>query len=183
MNFVKNLALALLILVVFVVVVVGMLIADFVFFDGWWLLLAVVLDVAVGVLAAYIYRWWKYPGLFASHPASFWLGRFLAAVLFFTGGIGVIAVLSKLHVKIAVDGVSEWLGLSFKFRKGKQAQMSSVAAKELRPASLVTVDGFEVVTRDSHRLVPEPPGTVIYKVHYADGEVREVPERELVEVD
>jgi hypothetical protein len=185
MNLLKNLLLTVMLTVVILATIAGCFIVAFMFFDGWWILAALIGEAAFFVLLAYLFRWWKYPGLYQAASARTLIGQYLAALLFFTGGIVVVALLAKLHLAsvLRVEAVSHKLGLGFQFRKGTRAQLSSVAPTEMRPSQLVMIEGYEVIARDNHRAVPEAVGTVFYKVKYADGLVLEVPERELLSLD
>jgi hypothetical protein len=185
MNLLKNLLLTVMLTVVILATIAGCFIVAFMFFDGWWILAALIGEAAFFVLLAYLFRWWKYPGLYQAASARTLIGQYFGALLFFTGGVVVIALLAKLHLAriVNVESVSHRLGLGFQFRKGTQVQLSAVAPKEMRPLQLVVIDGYEVVARDNHRAVPEPVGTVFYKVKYADGLILDVPERELLSLD
>src|SRR3954466_138796 len=107
MNLLKNLLLTMVLTVVILATIAGCFILAFMF-EGWWILAALIGEVGFFILLAYLFSWWKYPGFYQAASAPTLIGQYLAALLFFTGGIVVVALLAKLHLAsvLKVESIS-----------------------------------------------------------------------------
>jgi hypothetical protein len=82
------------------------------YFDGWYILAAIAVEVALLVFIYHLYRWLRYPGLFQSKS----LGRLFFEVLFsilLIYSIPLIALLAKLYIAkfLPLDKAGFKLGL------------------------------------------------------------------------
>jgi hypothetical protein len=147
-------------------------------FKGWGQVLAVEAGVAALVVAYYIIRWMRYPGLFESKSSvritmDLTLASLVAAALpplFLAHAIGVIPFAT----------VIPRLGLAFKYRKFDRVKVVGNAPAEFGPGREGRIMSFSVISKDDPRRGPEiPVGSVYYGVGTAEGAVVAVPERYL----
>ncbi len=161
--------------------VLGVLYVAFAFFEGWMRLWAIAGELVVTVLACYVVRWSKYPGIFQSKSSGRLMSEVaLSSLLIFC--VPLLALLARLHVLrfIDLDRILVRLGLSFKHKKGEIVQVSLVAPPNFLPGGVGRVEGIIVVAEDDLRHTPAVPfGSVFYEIAFPESVHLEVPEKYL----
>lgn len=145
------------------------------YFDDWYILAAIAVEVALLVFIYHLYRWLRYPGLFQSKSS----GRLFFEVLFsilLIYSIPLIAILAKLHIAkfLPLDKAGFKLGLEFKFKIRDLVQLSADApfhAGEVGRIARIRVAAENDISQMQFRT-----GEVIYGVRFAD-EIVDIPEQ------
>jgi hypothetical protein len=164
-------------------VLVFILFVAYKYFDGWYILAAIAVEVALLVFIYHLYRWLRYPGLFQSKSS----GRLFFEVLFsilLIYSIPLFAILATLHIAEflpldKVDKAGFKLGLEFKFKIRNLVQLSADApfhAGEVGRIARIRVAAENDISQMQFRT-----GEVIYGVRFAD-EIVDIPEQYVLRV-
>ena len=161
-------------------VLVFILFVAYKYFDGWYILAAIAVEVALLVFIYHLYRWLRYPGLFQSKSS----GRLFFEVLFsilLIYSIPLFAILARLHIAshLPLDKVGFKLGLEFKFKIRNLVQLSADApfhAGEVGRIARIRVAAENDISQMQFRT-----GEVIYGVRFAD-EIVDIPEQYVLRV-
>ena len=164
-----------------VVLLLGLILfVGYEYFDGWYILGAIAVEIALLVFFYHLYRWIRYPGLFQSKSP----GRLFFEVLFsilLIYSIPLIASLAKLHFAkfLPLDRAGFKLGMEFKFKIRDIVQLGANApchAGEVGRIARIRVVGENDISQMQHRT-----GEVIYGVQFPD-EIVEIPEQYVLRV-
>ena len=144
------------------------------YFDGWYILGAIAVEIAFLVFSYHLYRWIRYPGLFQSKSS----GRLFFEILFsilLIYSIPLIAILAKLHIAkfLPLDKAGFKLGMEFKFKIRALVQLGANApfhAGEVGRIARIRVAAENDISPMQYRT-----GEVIYGVQFPD-EIVEIPE-------
>lgn len=159
-------------------VLVAVLYVAYAYFDGWQILEAIAVEIALLVFIFHLYRWIRYPGLFQSKPPRRLLSEVLLSIVLIYS-IPLIAILARLYMAhlLGLDKVGFKLGLEFKFKKRDLVQISADAPAH--PGDVGRISRIWVAAENTISQKPLRIGEVIYAVRCADGLV-DVPEQYLV---
>ena len=150
------------------------------YFDGWYILAALAVEVALLVFIYHLYRWLRYPGLFQSKSSGRLFFEVLLSILLIYS-IPLFAILAKLHIAkfLPLDKAGFKLGLEFKFKIRDLVQLSADApfhAGEVGRIARIRVAAENDISPMQYRT-----GEVIYGVRLSDGVV-DIPEQYVLRV-
>ena len=150
------------------------------YFDGWYILAAIAVEIALLVFIYHMYRWSRYPGLFQSKSSGQLLFEVLFSILLIYS-IPLIVILATFHVAklLPLDKAGFKLGLEFKFKIREQVQLSADAPSHAGELGRIT--SVWVAAENDISLMQLRTGEVIYGVRFAD-EIVDIPERYVLRV-
>ena len=149
------------------------------YFDGWRILTAIAIEVAILVFLFHVYRWFRYPGLFQSKSAVQLFSRVLLSILFIYS-IPLIAILAKLHIAafLPLDQIGYKLGLEFKFKVREPVWIAADAP--FHAGEIGRIAKIRVAIEDRASPMQIKTGDVIYGVRFGGG-IFEMPERYILQ--
>lgn len=150
------------------------------YFDGWYVLAAIAVELAVLMFLYHLYRWCRYPGLFQSKSSGKLLFDVSLSILFLYN-LPLIAILAKLHLArfFPIDQFGSKLGLEFKFKIRDLVTTSGDAPSHV--GEIGRIRKIWVAAENTNSQMQLKVGEVVYKVQFRD-EVLDVPERYVVHV-
>ena len=145
------------------------------YFEGWYILAALAVEIALLVFIYHLYRWLRYPGLFQSKSS----GRLFFEVLLsipLIYSIPLIAILARLHIAafLPLDKAGFKLGLEFKFKIRDLVQLS--ADSPFHAGKVGRIARIRVVAENDISPMQHRTGEVIYGVRFSD-EIIDIPEQ------
>ena len=145
------------------------------YFDGWYILGAIAVEIALLVFSYHLFRWIRYPGLFQSKSSARLFFEVLFSIMLIYS-IPLIAILAKLHIAkfLPLDKAGYKLGMEFKFKIRDLIQLGPNApfhAGEIGRIARIRVAAKDDISQMQHRT-----GEVIYAVQFPD-EIVEIPEQ------
>jgi hypothetical protein len=150
-------------------------------FDGWNILIAILVEFALFIFIYHLYRWYRYPGLFESKSSGRLLSEVLLSVLLIYS-LPLIAIMVKLHIAgfLPFNKIFIALGLDFRFKVREQVQISALAP--VYPNVIGRIKKIRVATENDISRAQYRSGEVIYSIHFAN-EIVEMPEKYLLPVN